>query len=217
MKGSPMTSPHPHNYLGEQTLCAIEKAMTEVWTSLQTSDPSVDWLKNGELRSLLANRLLDLAEAGVTDADELSRRTRHILKLYRAKQRLLNRDASVGNCLPTKTIGQSERQVLEKARGAAAASLEAGTRAGEHKDLTPEQEYRVRVMGEEELELLRAAALQDGLHLASLNWILASLANHGFVTISPSNDRRLRAAVTKAGYLALEMRPLLPEGVLNIH
>jgi hypothetical protein len=123
-----MTSPHPHNYLGEQTLCAIEKAMTEVWTSLQTSDPSVDWLKNGELRSLLANRLLDLAEAGVTDADELSRRTRHILKLYRAKQRLLNRDASVGNCLPTKTIGQSERQVLEKARGAAAASLEAGTR-----------------------------------------------------------------------------------------
>jgi len=74
----------------------------------------------------------------------------------------------------------------------------------------------VRVMGEEELELLRAAA-QGGLELASLNWILASLANHGFVTISPSNDRRLRAIATKAGYLALEMRPLLPEGLLNIH
>ena len=71
-------------------------------------------------------------------------------------------------------------------------------------------------MGEEELELLRAAA-QGGLELASLNWILASLANHGFVTISPSNDRRLRATVTKAGYLALEMRPRLPEGLLNIH
>jgi hypothetical protein len=83
--------------------------------------------------------------------------------------------------------------------------------------LTPEQEYRVRVMGEEELELLRAAASQeDGLHLASPNWILASLANHGFVTISPGNNR-LRAAATKAGHLALEMRPLPPEGVLNIH
>jgi hypothetical protein len=85
-------------------------------------------------------------------------------------------------------------------------SPKAGTGAG---DLTPEQEYRVRVMGEEELELLRAAASQeDGLPLASLNWILASLANHGFVTISPSNDRRLRAAAPEAGHLALEMRPL---------
>ena len=44
-----MTSPHPHNYLGEQTLCAIEQAMAKVWTSLQTSEPSVDWLKNGEV------------------------------------------------------------------------------------------------------------------------------------------------------------------------
>ena len=110
------------------------------------------------------------------------------------------------------------RPHLQDSRGIAARSLKAGRTAGEHNALTPEQEYRVRVMGEEELELLRAAASQeDGLPLASLNWILASLANHGFVTISPSNDRRLRAAATKAGHLALEMRPLLPEGVLNIH
>jgi hypothetical protein len=88
MKVSPMTALHSYNYLGEQTLCAIEQAMTKVWTSLQTSEPSVDWLKNGELRTLLANRLMDLAEAGITDPDELSRRTQHILKLYRAKQRL---------------------------------------------------------------------------------------------------------------------------------
>jgi hypothetical protein len=81
-----MTSPHFQNYLGEQKLCAIEKAMTKLWASLQKSDPSADWVKNGELRTLLANRLMDLAEAGVADADELSRRTRHILTLYRAKQ-----------------------------------------------------------------------------------------------------------------------------------
>jgi hypothetical protein len=47
-------------------------------------------------------------------------------------------------------------------------------------DLTPEQDYRVRVMGEEELELLRAAASRGGLQLASLNWILASLAKPWF-------------------------------------
>src|SRR5213593_4014888 len=106
------------------------------------------------------------------------------------------------------------RPQIQVTRGAAAPSLKAGTRADQHKDLTPEQEYRARVMGEEDLELLRAASSQDGLYLASLNWILASLANHGFVTISSSKDRRLRAVATKAGYLALEMRPLLPEGVL---
>jgi hypothetical protein len=81
--------------------------------------------------------------------------------------------------------------------------------AGEGKQLTLEQDYRVRVMGEEELELLRAAASQDGLQLASLNWILASLANHGFLTII-GNGRRLRAVATRAGYLALALRPALP-------
>jgi hypothetical protein len=90
-------------------------------------------------------------------------------------------------------------------------SLEAGLGAGEDKDLTPEQDYRVRVMGEEELELLRAAASQGGLELASLNWILASLANHGFIAIRSSNGRRLRAVATRAGYLAVVLRPLLPE------
>jgi hypothetical protein len=90
------------------------------------------------------------------------------------------------------------------------------TRVGEDDDLTAEQDYRVRVMGEEELELLRAAASQRGLQLASLNWILASLANHGFVTII-RNDRRWRAVATKAGYLAVAKRPLLPDGTLNLH
>jgi hypothetical protein len=97
-----------------------------------------------------------------------------------------------------------------------ATSPQAGTGAVEDNDLTPEQYYRVRVMGEEELELLRAAASQGGLQLASLNWILASLANHGFVTISGS-DRRLRAIATKAGYLAVARRPVLPDDTLSLH
>jgi len=93
-------------------------------------------------------------------------------------------------------------------------SLEAGLSADEDKDLTPEQDYRVRVMGEEELELLRAAASKGGLQLASLSWILASLANHGFVTIH-GNDRRLRAVATKAGYLAVALRPLISDDTLH--
>ena len=97
-----------------------------------------------------------------------------------------------------------------------ATSLQPGTRAVENNDLTPEQDYRVRVMGEEELELPRSAASQGGLQLASLNWILASLANHGFVTIS-GNDRRLRAVATKAGYLAVARRPVLPDDTLSLH
>jgi hypothetical protein len=71
-------------------------------------------------------------------------------------------------------------------------------------------------MGEEELELLRAAASQGGLQLASLNWILASLANHGFVTIS-GNDRQPRAVATKAGYFAVARRPLLTDDTLSLH
>jgi hypothetical protein len=69
-------------------------------------------------------------------------------------------------------------------------------------------------MGAEELDLLHSAASQGGLQLASLNWILASLANHGFVSIS-GNNRRLRAVATKAGCLALAMRPLLPDDTLH--
>ena len=90
------------------------------------------------------------------------------------------------------------------------------TRASAEKDLTPEQDYRVRVMGEEELELLRAAASHGGLKLAYLNWILASLVNHGFVTISGS-ERRLRAVATKAGYLAVARRPLLADDTSRLH
>jgi flavin reductase (DIM6/NTAB) family NADH-FMN oxidoreductase RutF len=50
----------------------------------------------------------------------------------------------------------------------------------------------------------------------SVNVLLASLANHGFVTISGS-DRRLRAVATKAGYLAVARRPLLADDTLSLH
>jgi hypothetical protein len=64
--------------------------------------------------------------------------------------------------------------------------------------------------------LLHAAATQGGLKLASLNWIIASLANHGFVTINGEN-RRLRAVATTAGYLAVARRPALPDDTQSLH
>ena len=78
------------------------------------------------------------------------------------------------------------------------------------RNLTAEQDCRVRAMGEEELALLRTAASSDGLQLASLNWILASLISHGVVIITATSDRRVRAVATKAGHLALALRPTLP-------
>ena len=55
------------------------------------------------------------------------------------------------------------RPHIQDGRGRAGPSLARRAGAGEHKALTPEQDYRVRVMGEEELELLRATASQGGL------------------------------------------------------
>ena len=96
-----------------------------------------------------------------------------------------------------------------------ASLLRRGIGAADHIGLTPEQDYRARAMGEEELELLRAAASPDGLPLASLNWILASLENHGFVTVSSRTNRGMRAVATEAGFLALSLRPLVP--LDNVH
>ena len=93
--------------------------------------------------------------------------------------------------------------------GVSITSPHANAEVDELRGLTPEQDYRVRVMGEEELELLRAAASQRGLELTSLNWILASLMNHGFVSISGDN-RRLRAVATKAGCLGWRYDPCFP-------
>ena len=76
-----------------------------------------------------------------------------------------------------------------------------------HWSLTPEQDYIARAMGEEMLELLRAAASRGGLELGTLSWIVANLEQHGFLNISPATAHRLRATVTPAGRRVLEMRP----------
>jgi hypothetical protein len=84
-----MTTPSRH-YLDRPTLSAIEQTKRKVWTSLEASSPTRDWLKDGELRTVAAGRLLDLAEAGVTDADELTRRVRETLSLYLTARRRPN-------------------------------------------------------------------------------------------------------------------------------
>ena len=66
-------------------------------------------------------------------------------------------------------------------------------------------------MGDEMLEVLRAAASRGGLQLGTLSWIVANLEQHGFIDIAPAIGRRLRATVTLAGWRVLAMRPPIDE------
>jgi hypothetical protein len=78
-----MLTPSPRGYLDEATLFAIELAMSNVWTTVQARDQFSDWPQNGELRTAVAEKLMDLAEAGVTNADDLTRKTLESLAPYR--------------------------------------------------------------------------------------------------------------------------------------
>ena len=88
---------HSYNYLGEQTLCAIEQAMTKVWTSLQTSDPSVDLLKDGELRTLLERSAQPFSHG---DPGEIGR-SRITHRLHPRRE-----DVSIGTVVVAHQVGQ---------------------------------------------------------------------------------------------------------------
>jgi hypothetical protein len=80
-----------------------------------------------------------------------------------------------------------------------------------HWEITPEQDCFARAMGDEMLEVLRAAGSNGGLQLGTLSWIVANLEQHGFIDIGPAMGRRLRATVTPAGRRVLAMRPPMDE------
>jgi hypothetical protein len=73
--GSSMASQHrPRNY-NDKTLDALELALRDVWMVLKAHDPYGDWDNNLELKRQLARTLMALADSGVTDPQELRRRT----------------------------------------------------------------------------------------------------------------------------------------------
>jgi hypothetical protein len=71
-----VVSQHPPRLYDETTLQALEQALRDVWQVLKAHDPFPDGDKDGERESLrkLSAKLMTLADAGVTDAQELRNR-----------------------------------------------------------------------------------------------------------------------------------------------
>jgi hypothetical protein len=55
------------------TLWALAQAFRESWAAIKARDPFRDWVRDHELRDALADRLLELADRGLTDSAELQR------------------------------------------------------------------------------------------------------------------------------------------------
>ena len=58
----------------ETTLIALEQALKDVWQALEAHDPDRDWDKDADFRRGLADKLMDLADAGVTQPQEFRSR-----------------------------------------------------------------------------------------------------------------------------------------------
>jgi hypothetical protein len=69
-----MASQAPKHH-DETTLVALEQALRDVCQVLQAHDPDRDWNKDAEVQQVLAEKLMDLIDAGVRDPRELCSRT----------------------------------------------------------------------------------------------------------------------------------------------
>ena len=69
-----MVSQHPPRLYDETTLQALEQALRDVWQVLKAHDPFRDWDKDTEFKRGLAAKLMALADAGVTDPQDLRSR-----------------------------------------------------------------------------------------------------------------------------------------------
>ena len=66
-----MASQRPSQSYDEKTVVALEQALRDVWQVLKARHPSHDWDRDSEFHQGLVSTLMDLADAGVTDAQEL--------------------------------------------------------------------------------------------------------------------------------------------------
>jgi hypothetical protein len=71
---------HPKSH-DETTLQGLEQALKDVWQVLKAHDPSRDWDKDPDFRRGLAEKLMDLADAGVTERQALRSRVLAICDL----------------------------------------------------------------------------------------------------------------------------------------
>jgi len=70
-----MASQYPPKSYDEKIRLALEQALKDVWEVLKAHDPHRDWDKDLELKRALAETLMALADAGVSDLKELRSRT----------------------------------------------------------------------------------------------------------------------------------------------
>jgi hypothetical protein len=80
----PMASQYLSQSYSERTLLALEQALGNVWQVLEAHDPYHDWDRDSEFKQGLASTLMDLADAGVTDAQELRNMALATLDLKRS-------------------------------------------------------------------------------------------------------------------------------------
>ena len=69
-----MASRQPPKSYDETTLQALEQALRDVWQVLKAHDPLRDWDQDTDFRRGLAEKLMDLADAGVTEPQEFRSR-----------------------------------------------------------------------------------------------------------------------------------------------
>jgi hypothetical protein len=69
-----MGSRLPPKSYDETTLQALERALKDVLQVLKAHEPFRDWDKDADFRRGLAEKLMDLADAGVTDPQEFRSR-----------------------------------------------------------------------------------------------------------------------------------------------
>ncbi len=69
-----MGSRHPPRFYDDETRSALEQAFSDAWAALKARYPSRDWIKDGQLSSDLSEKLMALADKGITNPDELCKR-----------------------------------------------------------------------------------------------------------------------------------------------
>src|SRR5512140_3625748 len=72
---SQMASQNPPRSYDDMILFALEQALREVWAVLKAHDPHGYLDKDQDLQKAIADKLMALADSGVTDPQELRRRT----------------------------------------------------------------------------------------------------------------------------------------------
>lgn len=78
-----MAPQHPLRSYDDATLDALEEALRDVWQVLKAHDPYPDWQEDPEMKKVLAEKLMALADSGVRDSQELRSKTLQSLCLGR--------------------------------------------------------------------------------------------------------------------------------------